>query len=284
MIKPDKYIRDSGLTVWFSVPSTAVFMRQLALLKPGRYPSLRLSLFCGEALPVSSAEAWIKAAPGSVLENLYGPTELTIACTYYRWDYKSSANESEMGIVPIGYPYPKMKVLVADEELREVKPGETGELLMTGPQMSPGYWEDSEKTAAAFLVPPGRREVYYRTGDRVRRPVREGPLVYLGRVDFQVKVLGHRVELGEIESVVRDSCGRDGVIAVGWPTTPSGAGAVEVFIEGPPQDVEGIRRTVALLLPDYMVPRRVHFLPQIPKNVNGKFNRRQLIEMLEAGL
>ena len=127
-----------GLTIWFSVPSTAVFMKRLGILKPGRFPSLRWSLFCGEPLPVSLVAAWLGAAPNTALENLYGPTELTIACTLYRWDPQRSPAESERGIVPIGYPYPGMEVLVVDQALREREPGQEGELLMNGPQMSLG--------------------------------------------------------------------------------------------------------------------------------------------------
>lgn len=284
LIKPGKFIQDMELTVWFSVPSTAVFMKQLGMLKPDRYPSLRFSLFCGEPLPVSSASAWLQAAPNSILENLYGPTELTIACTLYRWDPDRSLDEAELGIVPIGYPYPGMGVLVADENLKEVAPGEEGELLMNGPQISLGYWKDPEKTATAFVVPPGKESVYYRTGDRVRRPVGDAPLTHLGRIDFQVKILGHRVELGEIEAVVRKACGLDGVLAVGWPTTPSGYGGAEVFIEGEAKDKDGLRSIVASELPDYMVPKRFHFMDRLPRNVNNKFDRKAMLKLLEEGL
>jgi len=282
IIKPDKFIQDIELTVWFSVPSTAVFMKQLGLLKPGRFSSLRWSLFCGEPLPVSSAQAWLEAAPNATLENLYGPTELTIACTLYRWDSVRSRGESELGIVPIGCPFPGMNVLVVDDELNEVRPGQEGELLMSGPQMSLGYWKDPERTAASFVVPPGAREVFYRTGDRVRRPLGNGPLVHLGRVDFQVKVLGHRVELGEVEAVVRETSGIDGVVAVGWPATLSGCAGVEVFIEGEAKDLEGLSTAIASKLPDYMAPRRLHFMSELPRNVNYKFDRKALLRMLDV--
>ena len=86
MIKPGAFINAARLTAWFSVPSTAVFMRRLGELKPGLYPHLRLSLFCGEALPVDVVRDWSAAAPNSLIENIYGPTELTIGCTAYRWD------------------------------------------------------------------------------------------------------------------------------------------------------------------------------------------------------
>jgi amino acid adenylation domain-containing protein len=284
LIKPGKFIKDAGLTIWFSVPSTAVFMKQLGMLKPAQYPSLRLSLFCGEPLPVSSAIAWLQAAPNSTLENLYGPTELTIACTLYRWDPARSPAESELGIVPIGAPYPSMGVLVADENLREVAPGQEGELLMNGPQMSLGYWKDPVKTLAAFLMPPGKTEIYYRTGDRVRRPIGHGPLTHLGRIDSQVKIFGHRVELGEVEAKVRDTCKLDGVVAVGWPKTDSGFGGVEIFIEGKGSGLENLRSAVARELPEYMVPRRFHFMERLPRNANNKYDRKAMQELLEEGL
>jgi amino acid adenylation domain-containing protein len=284
LIKPGKFIRDMELTVWFSVPSTVAFMKYLGMLKPCQYESLRLSLFCGEPLPTSSAAAWLQAAPNSILENLYGPTELTISCTLYRWDRVRFQGESELGIVPIGYPHPCMNVLVADQSLNEVAPGEEGELLMNGPQMSLGYWKDPEKTAAAFVIPPGKSDVYYRTGDRVRRPIGVGPLTHLGRTDFQIKVLGHRVELGEIEAVVRKMSGLDGVIAVGWPVTSSGCGGTEVFIEGEVTEKLRLRNAVASALPDYMVPRRFHFMGRLPRNVNDKFDRNAVLELLEQGL
>ena len=284
IVSPGRFLREAELTIWFSVPSTAVFMKRLGLLKPGRYPSLRLSLFCGEPLPASIAEAWLDAAPQSVVENLYGPTELTIACTLYRWDPETSPEESELGIVPIGSPYPQMQVLVVDEQLTEIEPGQTGELLMTGPQMTLGYWNDDQKTAAAFVTPRGYNEVYYRTGDRVRRPVGNAPMTHLGRVDAQVKIRGHRVELGEIEAVVRRLSGFDGVIAVAWPETQSGYDGVEVFIEGDVADVAALRTTVEAELPDYMVPRRIHVREQLPKNVNDKYDRVAMSRILEAGL
>jgi amino acid adenylation domain-containing protein len=283
-IKPGKFIQDRELTLWFSVPSTAVFMKRFGMLKPNRYPSLRWSLFCGEPLPVESTRAWAEAAPNSVVENLYGPTELTIACTLYRWDNKKSLSECEHGIVPIGYPYPGMQVLVVDQNLKEVKAGAEGELLMTGPQMTPGYWRDPEKTAAAFITPPGKYEIFYRTGDRVRRPVGDGPLTHLGRVDFQVKIHGHRVELGEVEAVVREESGLDGVVAVGWPVTASGASGIVVFLEGTQIDRHSLHNKVAKRLPDYMTPKEYIFMDRMPLNVNGKFDRAALLRKLKQSI
>ena len=284
LLNPASFVKRNQITVWFSVPSTAVFMKRLGSLKPQSLPSLRLSLFCGEPLPLSVVAAWAEAAHNSVLENLYGPTELTIACTHYRWHPARTPSEAEVGIVPIGDAFPGMKVLIADADFNQVPPGADGELLMTGPQMSLGYLNDSRKTAAAFVTPPGDTEIYYRTGDRVRRPLADEPLRHLGRMDSQIKIRGHRVELGEIEATVRQVSGVDGIVAVPWPASDSGFDGVDVFIQGEPISSASLRAAVAAKLPDYMVPRRFHFSTRLPLNVNGKFDRKALAEGLKAGM
>ena len=281
LINPCAFVNDARLTVWFSVPSTAAFMRRFGVLKPGMYPGLRLSLFCGEALPVEIVRHWALAAPNSVIENLYGPTELTIACTAYRWDNTKSPDECAQGIVPIGQPFDGMRALIVDEQLREVKHGTEGELLMTGPQLSLGYWQDEEKTRQAFVPVAGNNGTYYRTGDRVRRPAVNKPLVYLGRVDNQIKVRGYRVELGEVEAVVRQLSGLDGVVALGWPTTESGPDGIEVFLETDSFDTKALVSQLKGKLPVYMLPRNVLALRRFPLNANGKYDRKALQLILE---
>jgi len=282
LIKPGAFVNDARLTVWFSVPSTAVFMRRLGVLKQGMYPQLRLSLFCGEALPVEIIRQWRLAAPNSVIENIYGPTELTIACTAYRWDDTNSPAECEQGLVPIGEPFDDMDALIVNEELHEVEPDAAGELLMTGPQLCLGYWHDEEKTRRAFVAVPGKAGAYYyRTGDRVRRRGAGRPLLYLGRLDSQIKVLGHRVELGEVESAVRDVSGLDGVVALGWPMTASGADAIEVFLQTEEFDTKALLEALRTRLPLYMVPRSIRLLRQFPLNANGKYDRKALQTILE---
>jgi amino acid adenylation domain-containing protein len=279
---PAKYIQESEITVWFSVPSTGVMMNKLRMLKPNAYPSLRWSLFCGEALPVEIVEAWTAAAPNSIVENLYGPTELTIACTLYRWDPEHSREECEMGLVPIGTPYPNMTVLVVDEALEEVGEGETGELLMAGTQRTPGYWNDPERTAAAYLTPPGRDQIYYRTGDRVRRARGSSPMVYLGRMDNQIKIQGYRVELGEIEAAMRELAGVEVAIALGWPLTAAGADSVVVFLADPDIDASALQQRAKARLPSYMAPREIRIIAEFPLNSNGKVDRKALQALLES--
>ena len=281
LLNPAQFIRRSKLTVWFSVPSIALFMRRLRVLKAGSFPTLRWSLFCGEALPAEVAREWSEAAPNSAVENLYGPTEATIACTAYRRDAGRSPEESELGIVPIGHPLGEMSTLVTGDDLCEVRPGDAGELLLSGPQVVQGYWNDEEATARAFVSVDGRS--YYRTGDRVRRPAGDGPLRYLGRLDDQIKVLGHRVELGEVEAAIREETGLDAVVAVGWPRTSAGAAGVAAFISGTRVDVGALRNRLARRLPTYMVPRELRVLPDLPLNANGKWDRGALIRLLDEG-
>jgi amino acid adenylation domain-containing protein len=281
LMAPSRFIRDSELSVWFSVPSLGAVMRRLRMLKPASYPSLRWSLFCGEPLPAELAGAWAAAAPSSVVENLYGPTEATIACTLHR--FVAGETGGDNGVVPIGEPIGATRTLVVDPDLREVAPGGDGELLVSGPQVTPGYWKDAEKTAAAFVIPPGQGETHYRTGDRVRRPLQPGePLAYVGRMDHQIKVLGHRVELGEVEAVLRDASGIDAAIAVGWPLTESGAGGIAAFLGDPGIDLQALRSALSERLPEYMVPRRFELLEALPLNANGKFDRKAMLALLQS--
>lgn len=280
-LTPARYVQRSGVTVWFSVPSTGLLMKKLGMLEPGLYPDLRLSLFCGEALPAELVDAWARAAPNSTIENLYGPTELTVACTRYRWDPERSPSQCDRGIVPIGQPFNDMQVLVADEQMGEVAPGEVGELLMTGPQLASGYLDDTVRTEAAFVRPPGRKAVYYRTGDRVRRPTPGEPLIYRGRMDDQIKIHGYRVELGEIEAVLRHEAKTDVAVAIGWPPSASGADSIVAFLAGE-HDTEALRARIATKLPSYMVPRTIHLVPTVPRSANGKVDRSALIARLQA--
>ncbi len=273
LIKPGGFIRDARLTVWFSVPSTAIFMRRLGMLKPGAYPGLRHSLFAGEPLPVGVAEAWERAAPASTVENLYGPTELTIVCMAYVFSTERSPAECEAGVLPIGRPLPGMRPLVVDEQLHEVPAGSVGELLVTGPQMTGGYWCDPRRTSEVFVVPPGRDAVHYRTGDRVRRPRGEDPMTYLGRVDDQLKVRGVRVEPGEVEAVLREVSGVDAVVVVGWPITPTGVDGLVAFVGSADLDAARLAGALRERLPVHMVPREVRLLDQLPLNASGKFDR-----------
>ena len=280
-LTPATLIDEMRLTVWFSVPSVAMFASKLGLLQPGTFPTLRWSLFCGEALSSSLAAAWQAAANNSVLENLYGPTEATIAITQYRWDPSTSPAECFRGLVPIGWPFDGQRVCAVNEDLEPVPLGEAGELCLGGSQVTCGYWNDPEKTAQSFVrLRHAEDQVWYRTGDLVRQDTR-GCLFYLGRRDFQVKVNGYRVELQEIDLVLREAAGTELAVAVPWPlSNGSASGIVGVLSECDPALDRQIIEACKLRLPRYMVPNRIYHLPRIPLNVNGKIDRGKITEIL----
>jgi non-ribosomal peptide synthetase component F len=278
LLNPVRWIRDAGLTVWFSVPSMVTFMSRLGGLTESRFPTLRRSLFCGEALPIAAAEAWAAAAPSSTIDNLYGPTELTIACAAHRWQRGDPSTAS--GTVPIGKPFPSMNALVVDSALMETDG--IGELIMSGPQLTPGYLDDPDRTAAAFVVPAGQADTYYRTGDRVQ-VLGDGVMEYVGRVDHQIKVNGYRVELAEVEAAARAVLGGVGVVAVGHPPTPSGYGGIALAVEDNAVDVEALRSGLQTMLPAYTVPRLITSWVPLPLNSNGKVDRSAIQQELEGG-
>jgi len=159
-----KFIREERLTIWFSTPSTVAFMQKMRMLGPGVFPNLRCSLFCGEPLPVASAQAWQVAAPNSIVDNLYGPTEATVACTVQRLTEPPIVT-ADRGIVAIGEPFAGMGAAVVDSQMKPALTSEPGELILTGPQLARGYFGDPELTAARFPTIWGKR--WYRTGDLV---------------------------------------------------------------------------------------------------------------------
>jgi acyl-coenzyme A synthetase/AMP-(fatty) acid ligase len=164
--------------------------------------------------------------------------------------------------------------------MQEVPVGAEGELLISGPQVTPGYWNSPERTAAAFITLPGSDTVHYRTGDLVRRPPAGQAMPYLGRLDFQIKISGVRIELGEVEQALRLAARTDLVVAVGWPITSSGASGIAAFVVNPGLDLAAVRRQLKETLPAVMVPKDIHVIAQMPLNVNGKVDRKALIASL----
>ena len=284
LLSPTKFINQNGITVWFSVPSVPAQMCRRGTLLPDSLPTLRWSLFCGEPLTQRSAEMWQEAAPNSIVENLYGPTELTIACFVYRWNPQDSPGQCRNGIVPIGRPYEGLAATLVDEQLQIVAEGNVGELCVNGPQTTPGYWRAPSITSERYVnLPVSRQETrrFYRTGDLAAK-LPEGEYVFLGRADNQIKVLGHRVELGEIEAALRAHPGVEHAVAFGWPASGSTADAVVAFVSGDIPDVGDLLLRAKASLPPYIVPRRIFTVARMPLNANGKIDRLVLKERLAA--
>ncbi len=284
LLSPTKYINQNGITVWFSVPSVPAQMARRGTLQPNSLPTLRWSLFCGEPLTQRSAELWQAAAPNSIVENLYGPTELTIACFLHRWDPQRSPAMCRNGIVPIGRPYDGLSAMLVDEQLQAVPDGEIGELCVNGPQTTPGYWRAPEITAQRYVeLEVGRHEKrrFYRTGDLVAK-LPEGEYVFMGRADNQIKVLGHRVELGEIEAALRSHPGVEHAVAIGWPAVGTTADGIIAFVSGDVSSIDELLARAKASLPPYIVPRQIFPVSEMPLNANGKVDRRALKERLPS--
>ncbi|MEU0884351.1 AMP-binding protein [Lentzea sp. NPDC005914] len=253
---PVGFVTGRRITHWFSVPSVVSLARRMRKLPPGSMPDLRLSLFAGEQLTVQQARAWHQAAPGSVIENLYGPTELTITCTGYRLpanedDWPSTPNQT----VPIGDVYPHLEHQVLD-----------GELCVRGSQRFRGYLDDADNEGR--FVPDDRvtPQHWYRTGDRVRAEPGCG-LVHLGRLDHQVKIHGYRVELGEIEAALRDHPAVQDAVAY------LDDDDLRVAYTGTRTAPATFTEMLGQRLPRYMVPDGYDWMSELPLNPNGKVDR-----------
>ncbi len=277
LMGPLRFIQQRQLTIWFSVPSTAAFMGGMKMLKPGAMPSLRYSLFCGEPLPFHSAEMWQQAAPQSILDNLYGPTEATVACLVEK--FRGPANVTpKRGIVAIGKPFVGMEAAIVDSALSFLPPGQEGELALSGKQLAKGYFKDPAQTAARFRVLDGKR--WYLTGDLAYQDT-AGTFHHLGRIDHQVKILGNRVELEEVEAHLREICGSDSVAAVAWPVENGLAQGIRAFVSNVNIAAAQVREEMRRRLPSYMVPSQVQTLSAMPLTASGKVDRKALVRMLE---
>jgi amino acid adenylation domain-containing protein len=275
-------IRDAELTQWFAVPSTFTFMAKFDAFGHGDFPALERVIWCGEVLPTPILIHWMERLPHATFTNLYGPTEATIASSYYTMP---ALPESETEPIPIGVACEGEELLVLDEHLQEVPTGEIGDLFIGGVGLSPGYWRDEEKTAAAFVRDPrNASERIYRTGDLAK--VRDDGLVdFLGRADSQIKHRGYRIELGEIETALNAlddirECAVVGVETGGF----EGTAICCAYAPAAGRDVAppAIREQVVKSLPAYMLPSRWVVMDVLPKNVNGKIDRRAIREHFEA--
>ncbi len=268
---PGEYVLREAVTCWFSVPSLAQKMSLQGALEPGALSGLRLSLFCGEALPLDLAVKW-QVATGTMVENWYGPTEATIACTRYVLPEVGTPVEAHLNLTPIGECLSGMSSLVLDGDFRPVADGDVGELFVSGPQVASGYLNDPEKTAASFVTVPGRGDIYYRTGDRVKTGP-DGTLQFIDRLDTQIKIRGYRVEIGEIEAVLRGLANDCTVVVTPLPLKSPSPTALIATIEGWSGDTEALLEQATAALPAYMVPTAARILATFPKNASGKVDR-----------
>lgn len=273
-----KFARNSGLTVWNSVPSLAGMLRQIKALAPESLATLRVTVFGGEQLPASTVAAWQSAAPNSVIFNLYGPTEATVFCLAQRVANPPPLTPGR-DVVTIGAPLPGNEARVVDARGQPMADGTAGELVVAGNQVADGYLRAAELTASRFPMLDGKR--WYRTGDLALRDA-TGCFHCLGRIDNQIKVLGYRVELEEIDAHLRIVSGADVVGSVAWPQADGMASGIVSFVGASAIDAERVIDELKSRLPAYMLPSRVIALERMPLNSSGKVDRRELHQLLDT--
>lgn len=271
---PDGFVKRHRLTAWTSVPSAVAILKKFNKLRSDAFESLRFSMFCGEPFPGALAADWMAAAPNSRVDNFYGPTETTVAVTAY-----PCARGTDFSVLPLGEPFAGQEVVICDADLNPVKDGDIGELLLGGTQVSAGYWNRPDLTQAQFVerrFPDLSSSRWYRTGDLVCNEA-GGGLTYKGRATRQIKIHGYRVELGEIEATLRKFSGKEFVAVV-----PVHGGANEVlylsaFVERLTSDEEQlVKAESAKVLPNYMMPRYIFSVDEMPLNPNGKIDYAEL--------
>lgn len=249
----------------------------ISMLKGFRYKvpsSIRRVMFSGEVMPVKHLNYWREYLPEALYVNLYGPTEITCNCTYYRIDKDQVLSEDAQ--LPVGEAFPNERVFLLDEEDQLVREaGKLGEICVVGTALALGYYRNEEKTSQVFVQNPLNKcypELMYRTGD-LGRYDEQGELYYVTRKDFQIKHMGHRIELGEIEAAFQSLQGIERVCCIyDEPNTK-----IIGFYVGTLEAKEIIRRLTEKL-PRFMIPNIFHKIEYMPVTKNGKIDRKSLME------
>lgn len=270
-----EYIRDQRINTIFWVPTVLSRVADLNLLDKCEIDCLEKVLFAGEVMPARQLNAWIRRLPNAMFANLYGPTEITVDCTYYIVDRDIRDDES----VPIGFACMNTDILVLNEKNESVGVNEKGELCVRGSSLALGYYNNPEKTATAFVQNPLNKlyhELIYRTGDIVHYNER-GEIIYDGRRDSQIKHTGHRIELGEIETAVFSNP----AIQSNCCLHEAERDQLHLFYVGDLSEDE-IRKFLSRLVPEYMLPNVCHKLEVMPLNMNGKIDRVKLKEQING--
>ncbi|TDP71390.1 AMP-binding protein [Roseateles toxinivorans] len=274
-----RLVDEAACTLWFSVPSLLVFLLTMRALSAGSWQGMRCIAFGGEGFPKRRLrELFELFGPRARFENVYGPTECTCICSAHR--VEATDLDDLHGLAPLGHLAPTFDYRLLPVE---GEGPECGELMLLGPQVGLGYYRDPERTAAAFVQNPMQEaylETGYRTGDIVERDA-TGRLHFRGRVDHQIKHMGYRIELEEIEAALSSLDGVQECAAIYLKST-DGLGQILAYAVAH-GETAGLREALAQLLPAYMLPRHLHFIDALPKNANGKIDRRALLSRAAQG-
>jgi amino acid adenylation domain-containing protein len=281
-----RFIEEQEITVWKGVSSLLMYLVRTGVIGPERMPTLGTIMFGGEPLATRYLQQWMQTYPDKRFVNAYGPTEATGVSLYHMVDRIPSSVKVK---IPIGKPCTDTEVFLLKEDMSLAVPGEVGELCISGPCLSKGYLNDPLKTAEAFIESgPGNsgRQRYYRTGDLVMQSD-DGTYVYLSRKDNQVKIMGYRVDLGEVEHALLTIDGVDDAVVLVAEDAQSGLKELIAYYESACGLVPGqVVAELKMHVPGYMLPKRLQSVEKIPRNDRGKIDRQRIFDdnvLKEAG-
>ncbi len=277
-IKILEILKKEKVSYIFWVPTIMVNIANMDLLSKIELPELKTVWFAGEVLPTKQYNYWHNYLPDTKFVNLYGPIEITLDCTYYIVDREFDDSEP----LPIGFACRNTSLLILNENNKQCKQGEEGELCVRGTSLAMGYYNNSEKTNLAFTQNPLNTkypEIIYRTGDIVVENER-GEFMFKGRKDTLVKHLGYRIELGEIEHIVVNTLCLTANSCVVYDFQNK---EIILFYESIQEiPVSDFRKQIAQCLPKYMIPTKYFRLDKMPMNANGKIDRLKLNKEVNA--
>lgn len=272
------YVGKMQCSIWFSVPSLLIYLMAMKAMAPKTLPMLRCIVFGGEGYPKTELKKLYDLFVGRAkLVNVYGPTECTCICSAHTLSDEDFVDLS--GLPTLGRLNPNFDYRILDERGHD---SDSGELCLIGPNVAAGYFNDPERTASAFhiLTEPGRfMKRMYRTGDLVRES--EGKLYFVGRKDNQIKHMGYRIELEEIEHALVKLTSVDQATVI-YHRSNTAYGKLVGFVAcSSSVEEKFLLAELADLIPDYMVPNRLVIMTELPKNPNGKVDRQQLRSLLD---
>lgn len=283
LLQPANFIRRSAITVWISVPSVIAIMQRLNVLSENCFPNLKLSLLGGEALTLPIYQAWRAAAPQSVIENIYGPTEVTICCMAEQIPQVPRVTEGR-DVVCIGKPPGATHAAIADEQGNFLAARSAGELCFCGPQVALGYLDNAQETASKFVQLKHQlygTGIWYRTGDLAYQD-EQGWFYHLGRIGNQIKLMGQRIELEEVEAHLLRVSSAASAACVAWPMDDGLPQGIVAFVVGSKRSAEQIIQALKLVLPSYMLPARIIMKESLPLTLHGKVDRKALLAELNS--
>lgn len=273
-----KTMQKYNITFAAMVPSTLTFLRPY--FEKIQLENLKYSVLGGEPFHTEIAREWASCVPYAKIINISGPTEITMACMGYELSKEFDNNKHYNGILSFGKPWKNTLAIVIDEDLRPVETGIQGELCFSGEHVMSGYWNNAAKNKEVIvdIEVNGTKTKFYRTGDMAFVD-KDGDFMSCGRKDYQVKIQGHKVELGEIEQHVRNLTKTLNTCAISF-IDDTGFTSIHLFAEKSTYSSEAILQYLKSKVPAYMIPSGITLLETFPVNQNGKIDRIALSNML----